>query len=388
MQATRNERTGKPRPAPFPSGTGRGGGAAIGGPRPARVDRLESTVSNVKFDEPEPVGLFALIPCRCRSRTCEKCGPCLGWRVRQNMLSKAHLFSRPAMLSLTVDRSCFSSPEAAHGAITEGKFIARLLRLLGVKLWLWVLEFQTKSGDGWPHWHVLIDLDDVPGKRIDLPRAWRLWRDKWHLGGLDLSVKQARTREHAIHYITKYLTKMPESFPVWVLLRGKAIRFVQGCKAIGSLTGQPPRERSEPEPKDQLDLPFREPRSCLLERMAHCEMTCKVMCVDGDNLAGVGGWSWMGSARAVPADLIDLSEQGLISARLAAVDWGDHELLVMTPNSVGGVMRAMKRLNDELADRDVGYADEWAERVLSRKCDLLERACVFWHERKLAASMN
>src|SRR6185369_1412740 len=123
------------------------------------------------------------------------------------MLAKARLFRNPALLTLTVDRSHFASPEDAHRQITEGSFIARLMRLLGVVTWFWVLEFQTKTGDGWPHWHLLIDLDDVGG-RLDLAKAWRLWRDKWGLGGLDLSTRKSfADRQHAVLYVTKYLTK-------------------------------------------------------------------------------------------------------------------------------------------------------------------------------------
>lgn len=85
------------------------------------------------------------------------------------------------MLSLTVDRTRFASPEDAHRAITGGSYVARFMRLLGLSTWLWVLEFQTKSGDGWPHWHVLIDLEDVGGP-LDLTHAWSLWRGRWHLG--------------------------------------------------------------------------------------------------------------------------------------------------------------------------------------------------------------
>src|SRR5690554_6506935 len=176
-----------------------------------------------------------MCPTQCRCRTCDKCGPLIGWRTRQAMLSKAHLFRVPAMLSLTVDRKRFESPEAAHKAITEGGYVRRLMRLFGIRTWFWVLEFQTKTGEGWPYWHILLDLGDCGG-RLDLTRAWHLWRDKWGLGGLDLSApKSFENAAHAVYYVTKYLTKMPEAFPPWVLLRKKVIRFVGGAKCIGSL---------------------------------------------------------------------------------------------------------------------------------------------------------
>jgi hypothetical protein len=357
-------------------GEGVGGGKRSAPPRPAASSRLEPSDSNLKSNP--PVSLVAVCPTMCRCRTCEKCGPRLGWRVRQNMLAKSGRFRTAAMLSLTVDRKHFASPEEAHRVITHGTYIATLMRLLGLKTWFWVLEFQTKTGDGWPHWHILIDLGDVNG-RLDLVRAWRLWRDKWKLGGLDLSTKQSfADPEHAVNYITKYLTKMPEAFPVWVLARTKAIRFVGGCKALGSLTGQPSRVRPELEPIDQMNLPFREPRSILLVRMAKCEMSVSVFGVSGDNLRGEGEWKWMGTILATPNDLVDLAEQGLVSLRVAAVDWGEREMLVITDASVGGVIAALRRVKHELADRDVGYAPAWEDCILHREGDLLEHHAGYW----------
>ena len=37
-----------------------------------------------------------------------------------------------------------------------------------------------------------------------------------------------------------------------------------------------------------MNLPFREPRKVLLERMAKCEMTASIFCVDGNCLTGDG----------------------------------------------------------------------------------------------------
>ena len=60
-----------------------------------------------------------------------------------------------------------------------------------------------KSGTGWPHWHILIDLADVPAGKLDLVRAWELWRDRWRLGVVDLSYRKSfNDPEHALHYIS------------------------------------------------------------------------------------------------------------------------------------------------------------------------------------------
>lgn len=358
------------------------GGVAVPAAAAASSSRLEPSDSNLNTSNP-PVGFAAMVPCKCRCRTCEKCGGKLGWRVRQCMLEKAERFRSPAMLSLTVDRKHFASPEEAHTVITEGSYIARLMRLLGVATWFWVLEFQTKSGDGWPHWHLLIDLADAGGQ-LDLPRAWRLWRDKWGLGGLDLSTRRSfADRRHAVNYITKYLTKMPEAFPLWVILRQKGIRFVGGCKSLGSLTGQPSRPSKPLEPDPQLKL-FREPRTPLVVRMARCEMTTSIFCVDGDCETGQGGWSWMAGVKAAHDDLETLAAQGLVSLRIASVEWGETELWAITNTSVGGVVAALRELPGELEDREVGYSQSWAVAMKSREAEIVQRYTEFWTRRAVA----
>ena len=163
----------------------------------------------------------------------------MGFAVRRAVRAREALWRDPCILTLTVDRKRFSSPQEAHRVVADGKFIPRLMRMCGIKLWVWVLEFQQETGEGWPHWHLCIDRADLPGRMVPLARAWKLWRDTWHLGGLQLSVKrQGLTSAHALNYITKYLTKSPQSgYPEWVL-HAHSIRFVQGCRALGPLVGK------------------------------------------------------------------------------------------------------------------------------------------------------
>lgn len=380
MNRSSSARSGKRSTAS--SGCDAVGGGGVGGlaARPAASSRLETTDSNL--NEARPVGFAALVPHKCRCRTCDKCGSKLGWRVRQSMLAKAHRFRRPFLFTLTVDRKNFESPEAAHRYVTENALISRLMKLLGVLTWFWVLEFQTKSGGGWPHWHLLIDLEDVGGF-LDLKKAWRLWRDTYHVGGLDLDRKRRtfRSAVHAVLYITKYLTKKPEAFPPWVILRDKAIRFVGGCKSIGSLTGQAPRAQAEAAPVDQLQLPFRARRTILLIRMARCEMQATVFCVDGDCGTGDGEWSWMGTIPATVDDLVELAGQGVVSLRITAVEWGKKELWAITSRSIGGVVAAMKKARRELEDREVGYAEEWREKIADREWSILEHHANYWAAR-------
>ena len=94
-----------------------------------------------------------------------------------------------------------------------------------------------------------------------------------------------------------------------------------------------------------------------------------------------GSSEWMGTIPCTPDDLVDLAEQGLVSLRCAAVEWGDKELSACTEASKGGVVAAMRRLSAELADRDVGYAEEWQERVDARLWEILEHHAGFWASR-------
>ena len=58
---------------------------------------------------------------------------------RQNLLAKASRFRRPALLTLTLDRKIHGEPEEGHRTVTQNRFIPRLMRLLGVRVWVWVL---------------------------------------------------------------------------------------------------------------------------------------------------------------------------------------------------------------------------------------------------------
>jgi len=362
------------------------------GPRPvddaaprgeAPSDRLESSSSNLTRSEQVesmPFDGATLCASKCRCRTCPTCGPRLGWIVRQNILSKSHLFKFPAMFTLTVDRSRFENPQDAHRQITEGGYISRLMKRLGIKRWFWVLEFQTKSGIGWPHWHLMVDLGDVGGF-LNLKLAWRLWRDRWKLGGLDLQTKaHVKGYEYVVNYVTKYMTKMPPAFPTWVLDRERAIRFCGASKAVGSITGQPKCPApAPPESGVQFEFKYRAPRTLLLLRMAKCGMKTTVFLVSGDVGTGkADSTQWMGTVNATPDDLFEHARQGLISLRIEPIVWGEREILVATDASIGGVVAALKRAASELADVEVGHTCAWEHRINERQLTIQEHHAAFW----------
>ena len=186
-------------------------------------------------------GFVRAVPVRCRSWMCAACKRSRGYAYRERLLSKAKLFREPRLYTVTVNREWHESPEAAYEYVNEKKLIARLFRLLGVSRWAWVLEPQQESGDGWPHWHVLIDVSDLPGKWyhrdakvsqeaapedragwfyiphfLDLNRVHALLR-KWQLGEqcrLSSRKESFRSPEHAVNYITSTWSRCRSgSFP-------------------------------------------------------------------------------------------------------------------------------------------------------------------------------
>ena len=286
-----------------------------------------STPARTSSDRPTTISVTGR---HCRCRTCGECGKTYGGKVRQRLLAQAGEWKMPLMLSLTVDRNdaktgrgyCFASPKDAHQYVTAGRYIAQLMRRLGVKRWVWVLEFQMETGDGWPHWHVLLDLGDLPTRRLDFKQAWHLWRDTWKIGGLDFSTRFLRDgrgdAQHAILYITKYLTKHPQDgYPEWVLHHAKMVRFVGACKLVGPLVGNAGSAADTGEDGDE-----REHRP-LLERMAECGQSCDLWAEVVDPETGEVAHRWAGS---IPLPRHEVE----VAAMLTLGDRGGREVSTRT----------------------------------------------------------
>lgn len=133
---------------------------------------------------------------------------------------------RGVLVTLTVDRSLFLDPDHAHRE-TRPK-VTDLMRLIAgdAPVWMAVMEYQSKTGDGWPHYHVVVELP----KRVTLTAVrracWRLWRDRWQFGGVD--VQPVKSRRATALYLSKYVTKAVRALPPWVLERERAPRML-GC---------------------------------------------------------------------------------------------------------------------------------------------------------------
>lgn len=255
---------------------------------PAAAVRLDYIGSNVPSAGPEPA--FHLIGEPCHSRACPYCGPSQGYETRHILLEKTHYFRFPKMLSATVDRDGkttdrgFESPEAAYRYVRDRKLISKLMARLGVKHWACVLEFQSESGDGWPHWHILIDA-----KWVDLKLAWYLWKKLWGVGGLDLAKKKRKdgtsspikweSREHAINYMTSYLVKPPKAgMPHWLQFSETKVRFLSASKSLGALTYKGLNRVQKPQKETETEPVARDAMLSIYDRLLNCRR--RVVVVD------------------------------------------------------------------------------------------------------------
>ena len=319
---------------------------------------------------------MVFVPCRCKCRICTGCGPRLGRILRTRLMASADKFRKPALLTLTVDRSNFASSQVAHAFVSDKGRIRLLLKRLRIKLWVWVLEFQQKTGDGWPHWHILVDLADCPKGRLELERAWAFWRDKWGIGGVDLQIRR-RFQEpgHAINYITKYLIKLPKSgYPRWVLESRKAIRLLGSCQKLGPLVSDdtvlPEEEETTSEGKP------RGPRRILVDRLAECGQKSVAMRQERDTDLERLASFFVGNVAASVQQLVALQRSGTLDSRILLVEPAMQWKGAVVP--IGAIQERHEAI--ELFDTvstsvlDSGEYARMLENVESRRIELLDKA--------------
>jgi hypothetical protein len=318
--------------------------AAAGG----SADRLEPRHNNLtrqRLDEILAEGLIVALPVRCRSRACPSCGRAAGIKTRERLREKvgAGLFSQPALMTLTVDRKNWQSPQGAYRAVTAQALIPRLMRRLGVRAWVWTLEFQTRTGEGWPHWHILLDQAHCGG-RLDYRKLWHLWRDVWGVGGCDVSQKHkaaAADPLHAVNYITKYLTKGAGPWPTW-WLEGSRNRVVGASRAVGRLVTDDDAGGATDEPGEDRAREIRP----TWQRVRDCRQSVNLFAFRHDSKVGQASRVDAGEAAAVE----DSSSSATSSAAakpagnstrpewIASIPMGYDDLCDWTLRTTGGRM--------------------------------------------------
>jgi hypothetical protein len=335
-----------------------------------------------------------LRPCRCRARTCARCGPGRAAETRGVLLEKVRggAFRHPRMLTLTCDPrrrgrggeldrwGGFADAEAAYAYVMEGEFVRRLLERLGVTVWVVVEEFhrgRAATGfehEGWVHWHILFDLP--AGGWVDYEKAWRLGCDKWGLGGLKVSDKvgEGKGPEHAVNYIMKYLGKAGDA-PAWFLQRGKS-RLVWGSRLLGRLVMGVSRARADGEGTGEVRR--RRAARALLERMAECCEGCNVFEHWRDGGTGVVGVRWVCQVRVTTDDVVEAVQEGDGGDRLRALG---VKVVPAQPDRKGrtrllvfmvGCWAIRDRLRGLVCEMECSrFAGRRAERVACRRAELL-----------------
>ncbi|MCD4824266.1 MAG: hypothetical protein K8S55_06635, partial [Phycisphaerae bacterium] len=243
----------------------------------ARFNKKGNKVTNARH---------VLRKCRCKSRFCPDCGLSMGIRLRQRLLESASAFKKPLFLTLSIDRrgtttgKGFMSASDSYDLVTQKKYIWRLMRAAGISQWMWVLEFQSKTGEGWPHWHMIIDVSKYPGGRLPkavLKKLWGLWRDKWGIGGLDIQRVELKDRHHTICYITKYVTKQPSrGWPRWALQRN-CIRLIGSSRSIGLLVSTEMRETTKKKVNPEEPEKDKKERRPIYKRVASCGLSTTIL---------------------------------------------------------------------------------------------------------------
>jgi hypothetical protein len=168
-------------------------------------------------------------------------------QLRDALKVELESFASPFFTTLTINQDRFSSPEEAlewiqtNGTISEFvRSVRRRGHLLDGRYFV-CLEFQE---NGWPHWHLVFDAARIPFD--DLVDAWtgagwagRKGVERWGprpryqgkgqkpaFGGVRFR-QQGRSELGAIcHYLTKYLTKIPDLITLqWVRDRTSVRRW-------------------------------------------------------------------------------------------------------------------------------------------------------------------
>jgi hypothetical protein len=162
----------------------------------------------------------------------------LGLSLAESLRVELESFQSPYFVTLTLDPKLFEGPEDAvrwiqkHGVISE---FVRMLRRKGYLLddrYFACWEFQA---NGWPHWHLVFDASFIPFAAIC--EAWsaagwagtdgrKRWGQRPEFGGkgtapvfgsVRFRIKGRECLGALCHYLTKYVTKMPEGgWPAWL----------------------------------------------------------------------------------------------------------------------------------------------------------------------------
>lgn len=184
-------------------------------PSEASVHDLSLVSKVVTVDESK------VVACKCRSQFCKDCMPGIMVRLREKLRPVVESWVNPQMLTLTISRDFQKSAVDAYEECQRLRKVSELVRSLERKgmvrkaRMFYAIEFHK---DGWPHWHILLDSIFI---------EYEYAKERWGLGHVWISNnRKFESKAHAVHYVTKYVGKLENNLPDWVLdYRGNIRRF-------------------------------------------------------------------------------------------------------------------------------------------------------------------
>jgi hypothetical protein len=243
---------------------------------------LESDRNNV--EEEDEGDEIAITPRRCLSRFCPCCCVGRGLELRRRLIRVLETkYECVQMWTLTIDPKLFASAKEAHEYVRRHRCVSEWVRSLrvGGRLisgdYICVVEWQKETE--MPHFHVLLNARFIPYE-VALGR-WGNFRPtdagpvegrRPAFGTVLFSEGNFKSKRHAAHYASKYLTKHPEhGYPLWVRLSKGEFKRYQTSKGFWSVDGdaEESREDERDEKKASTENAHRELRT-IEERVAAC----------------------------------------------------------------------------------------------------------------------
>lgn len=203
------------------------------------------------------------------------------------------------LITLTVDRDAWTCPEAAYARCNERvREVARVVSTWGIHAT--ALELQGKTGEGWPHWHLIVYRpDDVSIEHLaaKVRRAWRVrtehvCQDTGEVSSASMDsigfsdVKEARDRRGIARYTAKYLMKAWPAVPDWMgesRRQLRKLRISDACFTWLENNGRHHRHRGS----RRVACRRRRRARALFDRMADSGSRHVVFKRDGDRLTFV-----------------------------------------------------------------------------------------------------
>jgi hypothetical protein len=179
-----------------------------------------------------------IAPCRCRSWHCPKCHERKAELFRQKCLPILHTFRDILLLTLTIDRKCFTDPQSAFLYLRDNRCIGELMRKLkdstnpDIRIhsdrYLKVLEWQA---DGWPHYHVVVEASYISHEA--LTTYWNsLSPCASPMGHVYVSSRHQNQHMGNPETALRYLTKWENPVPEWLLDMKITVRKYEASRSF------------------------------------------------------------------------------------------------------------------------------------------------------------